>query len=89
MRAATMREPTTPSHSLYGAASNVPVSKILRIALPSSTCIRDCFVGAKNFRAVAFESQHCYRSGRSRNWLKLKNPAAPAVRREADEDWGR
>jgi hypothetical protein len=29
-----------------------------------------------------------YRSGRSRHWLKVKNPAAPAVRREAEEDWG-
>jgi ATP-dependent DNA ligase len=30
-----------------------------------------------------------YRSGRSRQWVKVKNPAAPAVRREAEEDWGR
>ena len=30
-----------------------------------------------------------YRSGRSPDWLKLKNPAAPAVWREAEEDWGR
>jgi hypothetical protein len=29
-----------------------------------------------------------YRSGRSRDWLKMKNPAAPAVKREAEEDWG-
>jgi bifunctional non-homologous end joining protein LigD len=29
-----------------------------------------------------------YRSGRSRDWLKLKNPNAPAVKREAEEDWG-
>src|SRR5215469_10070434 len=28
-----------------------------------------------------------YRSGRSRHWLKVKNPAAPAVKREAEEDW--
>jgi bifunctional non-homologous end joining protein LigD len=30
-----------------------------------------------------------YRSGRSPHWLKIKNPKAPAVTREADEDWGR
>jgi len=30
-----------------------------------------------------------YRSGRSDHWLKIKNPAAPAVRREAEEDWDR
>jgi bifunctional non-homologous end joining protein LigD len=28
-----------------------------------------------------------YRSGRVDDWLKVKNPAAPAVRREAEEDW--
>jgi bifunctional non-homologous end joining protein LigD len=30
-----------------------------------------------------------YRSGHSRDWIKSKNPAAPAVRREAEEDWGK
>jgi bifunctional non-homologous end joining protein LigD len=30
-----------------------------------------------------------YRSGRSRDWIKSKNPSAPAVKREAEEDWGR
>jgi bifunctional non-homologous end joining protein LigD len=29
-----------------------------------------------------------YRSGRSSDWLKSKNPACEAVRREAEEDWG-
>jgi len=27
--------------------------------------------------------------GRSRDWIKSKNPAAPAMKREAEEDWGR
>ena len=30
-----------------------------------------------------------YRSGRSAHWVKIKNPNAPAVKREAEEDWGR
>ena len=30
-----------------------------------------------------------YRSGRSPDWLKFKNPAAPALRREAEEDWSK
>jgi bifunctional non-homologous end joining protein LigD len=30
-----------------------------------------------------------YRSGRSRHWVKIKNPAAPAARREIEEDWGK
>ena len=29
-----------------------------------------------------------YRSGRANCWLKVKNPAAPAVTREAEEEWG-
>jgi ATP-dependent DNA ligase len=29
-----------------------------------------------------------YRSGRSPDWLKMKNPACAAVKREAEEDWG-
>jgi bifunctional non-homologous end joining protein LigD len=28
-----------------------------------------------------------YRFGRSNDWIKVKNPAAPAVKREAEEDW--
>jgi bifunctional non-homologous end joining protein LigD len=30
-----------------------------------------------------------YRSGCSPHWIKVKNPEAPAVKREAEEDWGR
>jgi hypothetical protein len=30
-----------------------------------------------------------YRSGPSRDWLKFKNPAAPAVKRDTEEDWGK
>jgi len=28
-----------------------------------------------------------YRSSRSKHWVKVKNPKAPAVKREAEEDW--
>jgi hypothetical protein len=37
--------------------------------------------GAKANRLERLGSH--YRSGRSRNWLKAKNPEAPAVKREA------
>jgi ATP-dependent DNA ligase len=30
-----------------------------------------------------------YRSGRFPDRLKMKNPEAPAVKREVEEDWGR
>jgi ATP-dependent DNA ligase len=28
-----------------------------------------------------------YRSDRWPDWLKFKNPQAPAIKREAEEDW--
>ena len=28
-----------------------------------------------------------YRGGRSPHWLNVKNPAAPAAKREAEEGW--
>jgi bifunctional non-homologous end joining protein LigD len=30
-----------------------------------------------------------YRSGKCKDWIKMKNPVAPAVKREAEEDWGK
>ena len=38
---------------------------------------------------VSKRKDSAYRSGRSPDWLKMKNPACEAVRREAEEDWGR
>jgi ATP-dependent DNA ligase len=37
---------------------------------------------------VSKRKDSAYRSGRSPDWLKMKNPVAPAVKREAEEDWG-
>jgi bifunctional non-homologous end joining protein LigD len=38
---------------------------------------------------VSKRKDSAYRSGRSPDWLKMKNPAAPAMKREAaEEDWG-
>ena len=38
---------------------------------------------------VSKRKHSLYRSGRSSDWLKMKNPACAAVKREAEEDWGR
>jgi hypothetical protein len=38
---------------------------------------------------VSKRKDSSYRSGRSPDWLKSKNPECEAVRREAEEDWGR
>jgi bifunctional non-homologous end joining protein LigD len=44
-----------------------------------------CKLGLKGI----VSKRKAYRSGRSPDWLKMKNPAAPAAKREAEEDWGR
>jgi bifunctional non-homologous end joining protein LigD len=46
-----------------------------------------CKLGAEGIVSKRLGSH--YRSGRSPDWLKFKNPGAPAVRREAEEDWGK
>jgi hypothetical protein len=38
---------------------------------------------------VSKRKDSAYRSGRSPDWLKMKNPACAAVTREAEEDWAR
>jgi hypothetical protein len=38
---------------------------------------------------VSKRKDSTYRSGRSPDWLKMKNSNAPAVKREAEEDWGK
>jgi hypothetical protein len=38
---------------------------------------------------VSTRKDWIYRSGRSPDWLKKKNANAPAVKRQAEEDWGR
>ena len=38
---------------------------------------------------VSKRKDSAYRLGRSPDWLKMKNPEASAVTREAEEDWGK
>ena len=44
-----------------------------------------CLMGLEGL--VSKHSNRAYRAGVSPSWVKVKNPAAPAVRREAEEDW--
>src|SRR6187401_3425589 len=46
-----------------------------------------CKMGLEGIVSKRLGSRCC--SGRSPDWLKSKNPQAPAVKREAEEDWGR
>jgi ATP-dependent DNA ligase len=48
-------------------------------------CKHACAIGREGI--VSKRRGSAYRSGRVDHWLKIKNPAAPAVKREADEDW--
>jgi ATP-dependent DNA ligase len=38
-------------------------------------------------RIVSKRKDSVYGSGRSRDWVKKKNPDEPAATREAEEDW--
>ena len=44
-----------------------------------------CKLGCEGIVSKRFGSQ--YRSGRSADWIKVKNPASPAVKRKAEEEW--
>ena len=58
------------------------------IAEPGDVVFRHaCKMGLEGIVSKRLGSR--YRSGRSPDWLKMKNPAAPAVKREAEEDWTR
>jgi hypothetical protein len=46
-----------------------------------------CKIGLEGIVSKRLGSR--YRSGRSPDWLKFKNPEALAVKREAEQDWGR
>jgi bifunctional non-homologous end joining protein LigD len=45
-----------------------------------------CQLGCEGIVSKRFGSP--YRSGRSPYWVKVKNPNAPAIKREAEENWG-
>jgi bifunctional non-homologous end joining protein LigD len=46
-----------------------------------------CMLGLEGIVSKRSDSQ--YRSGPSPHWIKSKNPNAPAVKREAEENWSR
>jgi bifunctional non-homologous end joining protein LigD len=56
------------------------------VDLPADVVFRNaCKLGFEGIASKRLGSR--YRSGRSPDWLKMKNPVAPAVKREAEEDW--
>ena len=63
------------------------------VARPQGELRRDCLPrprdGAAGRRRCCTDTLRLVRSGRSADWLKSKNPACEAVKREAEEYWGR
>jgi ATP-dependent DNA ligase len=88
---------------LYSRTGNDLIARFPRIVealarLRSRSCIIDgeavaCQIVFDHACKLGFEGivskrkDSIYRSGPSPDWLKTKNPASPAVRREAEEDW--
>jgi ATP-dependent DNA ligase len=47
-----------------------------------------CRLGAEGIVSKRVGSRYRPRPQRCGDWIKVKNPAAPAVRREQEEEWG-
>jgi ATP-dependent DNA ligase len=56
------------------------------LAHDGESVFRPCKMGLEGIVSKRVGSR--YRSGRSKDWLKFKNPDALAMKREAEEDWG-
>jgi bifunctional non-homologous end joining protein LigD len=67
--------------------AKVGLQFIEHITVPGDIVLRHaCKLGLEGI--VSKRPGSPYFSGRSRDWLKFKNPNAPAVKREFEEDWG-
>jgi hypothetical protein len=64
-----------------------PMGAVARGRRPKLIFRHACKMGLEGIVSKRLGSR--YRSGRSKDWLKFKNPEAPAVKREAEEDSGR
>jgi bifunctional non-homologous end joining protein LigD len=72
---------------LSGAATGIRLNEHLEHKDGPLVFYHACKLGLEGIVSKRKDSQ--YSSGRSPHWIKSKNPNAPAVRREAEEDWGR
>jgi bifunctional non-homologous end joining protein LigD len=71
---------------LRGCLPGVRINE--RLPYPGDMVFRHaCKMGLEGIVSKRLGSR--YISGRSRDWLKFKNPEAPAVKREAEEEWGK
>jgi ATP-dependent DNA ligase len=71
---------------LRNAATGIQISEHLAEADAAIVFAHACKLGLEGIVSKRRGSR--YVSGRSSDWIKLKNPNSPAVQREAEEDWG-
>ena len=72
---------------LAKAARGHPVQRAFGVDDGDAVFHHACRMGLEGI--VSKRKDSPYPSGRSPDWLKMKNPACEAVRREAEEEWGR
>ena len=77
----------TLSIALAGAGSGIELNEHLEHGDGSIVFEHACKLGLEGIVSKHKDSR--YVSGRSPHWIKLKNPACAAVKREAEEEWGR
>jgi ATP-dependent DNA ligase len=70
---------------LHGARHGVCLNEHLEHPDGLTVFQHACKMGLEGIVSKKLGSR--YRSGRSPDWLKFKNPEAPAVKREAEEEW--
>ena len=83
-RTSTIAGKSTPSAFLAKAGLGLRFNEHLEGDGPT-VFAHACKMGLEGI--VSKRKDSMYRSGRSPDWLKMKNPAAAAVTREAEEDW--
>jgi ATP-dependent DNA ligase len=77
-------ETRTLASLLRGAHSGVALNKHFEGEGPT-IYKHACGLGCEGIVSKRLGSS--YHSGRSKHWIKVKNPKAPAVKREAEEEW--
>jgi bifunctional non-homologous end joining protein LigD len=77
---------STLASVLAKAASGLRFNEHMEHEVGDTVFRHACKLGLEGI--VSKRKDSPYRSGRSRDWLKFKNPNAPAVKREAEEEWG-
>jgi bifunctional non-homologous end joining protein LigD len=77
----------TPASVLAKAAPDLRFNEHLEHEDGEMVFRHVCKLGLEGI--VSKRKDSAYRSGRSPDWLKMKNPACEAMHREAEEDWGR